>query len=82
MTSLRDFIERLLSFLPGAGKKQEEVAQPAIEKKPELVETQPPVETATKPAEGQAEEKADVAEPEPPGGEPPRSPEPPKAEEE
>jgi hypothetical protein len=87
MSSLRDFIGRVLSFLPGVGKQQEEVAEPAVEAQPEPAETQPPIEEAEKPSEAQAEEEAKAEEPEPSGEEPsaeepPPSPEPPEEEEE
>jgi hypothetical protein len=87
MSSLRDFVGRLLSFLPGVGKQQEEVAEPAVEAQPEPAATPPPVEEAEIPSEAQAEEKAKAEEPEPsgeepPAEEPPPSPQPPEAEEE
>lgn len=87
MSSLRDFIGRVLSFLPGVGKQQEEGAESAVEAQPEPAETPPTIEAAEKPSEVQAEEKAKTEEPEPSGEEPSAeepspSPEPPEAEEE
>jgi hypothetical protein len=78
MSSLRDFIGRLLSFLPGTRKQQVEV------ERPEPVETQPPAEEAEKPSEAQPEEQVSVEEPGPPSEElpaeePSPSPEPPEA---
>jgi hypothetical protein len=86
MSNLRDFVGRVLSFLPGVGKEREEAAEPAVEAQPEPAETQPPVEEAEKPS-AQAEEEAKAEEPEPsgeelPAEEPPPLPQPPEAEEE
>lgn len=65
MSSVRDFIGRLLSFLPGVSKQQEAVAKSAVEARPEPAETQPPIEAVEKRSEAQAEGKAKAEEPEP-----------------